>query len=331
MPQISDLSLHSINYNNYLATNCHNELVPMMSTKSTDKSNLWTLSCGLSLWKLIHQICAMCFTFDRSKYKGSTSNRSLFVKHGEWHLRLRMIVAASPAANDKFRLELLVKNGFNSKTLPILFIYQMSKQIFHDIDSYFFRSYPVSTEIISVNAVRNDYDYVVVGSSFCSLAFIDRTLQNNPKAKVLVLEKGSKYLSEHHQHCPSPLSAREVEVRPWTISTETIQNEFVQNVHGQIPFLGGRSTYWSGWCPTPSIKELAGWPEDLSITLQKTYFDLATKFLGVIPANNMNVQDNKECYYDTFQSCLKEYLDTATNIESVEQVFHAPLAMGNNR
>ncbi|CAF1290359.1 unnamed protein product [Adineta steineri] len=154
----------------------------------------------------------------------------------------------------------------------------------------------------------------------------------NPKAKILVLERGSIYLSEHRQHYSIPLpTPGDLELRPWSISPETLENEYVQKVCGQIPSLGGRSTHWSGWSPTPSTKELAGWPEDLKVPLQKTYFGLAQKFLGVIEANEINAFENNNYLYGTFQSGLKSRLDSADTIESVEHVRHAPLAMGNDR
>ncbi|CAF4319023.1 unnamed protein product, partial [Adineta steineri] len=154
----------------------------------------------------------------------------------------------------------------------------------------------------------------------------------NPKAKILVLEKGLKYLSEHRQHYSIPLpTPSELEFTPWDISPETRENEYVQKVCGQIPFLGGRSTHWSAWSPTPSTKELAGWPNDLKIQLQKIYFGLAQKFLGVIEANEINAFENGNYLYRTFQSGLKSRLDSADTIESVEHVLHAPLAMGNDR
>jgi hypothetical protein len=278
----------------------------------------------------------MCLTFDtKSKLitsteeNGSKSNESLEVKNGNRRLLLRLSPAVS-AANNKLGLELIAQNNSDGKASAVFFDCEGFNQTFRDIDPDFFSSSSTSTKTIA-DLVDNDYDYVVIGSSFCSLAFTHRTSQKDPKAKILVLEKGLSYLPEHHQHCPSSSLPREVEFRPWAISHETIQNEFIKNVHGQIPLLGGRSTYWSGWSPTPSTTELAGWPEDLKTPLQETYFGLAHEFLGVIAANNIKAHKNNNFLYHEFQSCLKERLDSAANIESVEQVLHAPLAMGNNR
>ncbi len=336
MSQISGLSLRCINYNSRLVAACHDGLILETSTKPMKESALWTGTYSCSSWILVNQVSSMCLTFDtKSKLitsteeNGSKSNESLEVKNGNRRLLLRLSPAVS-AANNKLGLELIAQNNSDGKASAVFFDCEGFNQTFRDIDPDFFSSSSTSTKTIA-DLVDNDYDYVVIGSSFCSLAFTHRTSQKDPKAKILVLEKGLSYLPEHHQHCPSSSLPREVEFRPWAISHETIQNEFIKNVHGQIPLLGGRSTYWSGWSPTPSTTELAGWPEDLKTPLQETYFGLAHEFLGVIAANNIKAHKNNNFLYHEFQSCLKERLDSAANIESVEQVLHAPLAMGNNR
>ncbi len=337
MSQTSDLSLRCINYNNRLVAACHDGLILETSAKPTKESALWTVTHRLSSWILVNQVSSMCLTFDTesklisssSEENGSISNQSLEVKDGKRRLLLRLSLATS-TANNKLGLELLAENDPDGKASVVFFVCEGSNQTFREIGPDFFSSRPTTTKVIT-DLVDNYYDYVVIGSSFCSLAFIHRILQNGPEAKIIVLEKGLKYLPEHHQHCPPCSPPGEVEFRPWTVSHETIRNEFVKNVYGQIPLLGGRSTYWSGWSPTPSTKELAGWPEDLKTPLQETYFNLAHEFLGVIAANNINAHENNNFLYGTFQSCLKQCLDSAANIESVEQVLHAPLAMDNNR
>ncbi len=337
MSQISGLSLRCINYNNRLVAAYHDGLILDTSIKPTKESMLWTVTYSSSSWTLVNQSSLMSLTFDtKSKLICSTygnrsiSNESLEVKDSDRCLLLRLSPAASAAGNNKLALDLIPQDDSDGKASAVFFDCEGFNQTFCDIDPDFVSSGPASTTTIA-DLVGNYYDYAVIGSSFCSLAFIYRTWQKDPKAKILVLEKGLKYLPEHHQHCPSSSLPREVEFRPWTISHETIQNEFIKNVHGQIPLLGGRSTYWSGWSPTPSIKELAGWPEDLKSALRETYFGLAHEFLGVIAANNIKAHKNNNFLYHEFQSCLKERLDSAANIKSVEQVLHAPLAMGNNR
>lgn len=278
----------------------------------------------------------MSVTFDTksklahsSKESGSKSNECVEVKDGDRRLLLRLSPDTVAAKSNTLRLGLCTNNDLISHASPVFFVREGFDQTFREIDLDFF-SHPAITNT-AVDLPNTIYDYVVIGSSFCSLAFIHQISQNHPKAKILVLEKGLKYLPEHHQQCPPSSSPGEVEFRPWTISQETVQNEFVQNVHGQIPLLGGRSTYWSGWSPTPSSKELAAWPKQISAPLEERYFALARGFLNVIAANKINASEGDRFLYREFQQCLKNCLDSAASIESVEQVLDAPLAMGNDR
>ncbi|WP_405269259.1 hypothetical protein [Cellulophaga sp. Ld12] len=48
------------------------------------------------------------------------------------------------------------------------------------------------------------FDFIVIGSSFCCLAFVERTLTKNPFAKILILERGEFFLPEHFQNLPLP-------------------------------------------------------------------------------------------------------------------------------
>ncbi|CAF3409498.1 unnamed protein product [Rotaria socialis] len=334
MSQISSVSLRCINYNNSLVAVYRGGLILETTTKPTKETALWTVEYGSPSWKLFNSASSVCLTFNTksklinsSQENGSTYKKSLEVKHDDCRLQFRLSLTA---VGNKLSLELLAENEPSCKASAVFFVREGFDQTFREIGKDFFSIHPNTAKTIA-DLVGNYYDYVVIGSSFCSLAFIHRTLHNEPEAKIIVLERGLKYLPEHHQQCPPSSTPGEVESRPWTISNETIQNEFVKNVHGQIPLLGGRSTYWSGWSPTPSIKELDGWPEDLKTSLLETYFDLAHEFLGVIDANQMNIQENGNFLYDIFQNSLRTCLDSATSIESVEQVLHGSLAMGNNR
>jgi hypothetical protein len=42
---------------------------------------------------------------------------------------------------------------------------------------------------------NGEFDDIVVGSGFCALAYIDEALRLNPFRKILLLERGGKYLS----------------------------------------------------------------------------------------------------------------------------------------
>ena len=337
MSPILDLSLQCIHYNNRLVAACHDGLILETSKKPAKIGTLWTVTYCSSLWILDNQGFSMSVTFDTksklahsSKESGSKSSDCVEVKDGDRRLLLRLSPDTVAAESNKLRLELYTVNDLSNHTSTVFFACEGFDQTFREIDLDYFSNHPAAIKT-TAELLDTIYDYVVIGSSFCSLAFIHQITQNHPKAKILVLEKGLKYLSEHHQQCPPSPSPGEVEFRPWIISLETVQNEFVQNVHGQIPLLGGRSTYWSGWSPTPSSKELAGWPEQLSTPLEKTYFALARGFLNVVAANKINANEGDRFLYRTFQHCLKSCLDSAASMESIEQVLHAPLAMGNDR
>ena len=172
------------------------------------------------------------------------------------------------------------------------------------------------------------FDYVIIGSSFCCLAFVMKALQNDTNASILILEKGSESLPQHHQSLPpSDKTASKEAVRPWSVSERTGRpGQFIANLHGQIQYLGGRSTYWSGWCPQPSEEDMDGWPEILKQSLPQ-YFDEAKGLLGVIPANE--IKDGS--IYGAPQDFIEEKYKASPTISSITgiSIQPAPLAMGN--
>ena len=101
---------------------------------------------------------------------------------------------------------------------------------------------------------EDDFDFIVIGSGFCALGFAQRALANNPRARILILERGPFFLPEHFQNLPLPYQSTIgglSETFPWTLSNKTISQPFFQWQHGMVPFFGGRSTLWSAWCPRP--------------------------------------------------------------------------------
>lgn len=314
----SSLSLRCINYNDRHLAAYDNRLFLQNSTESTKQHTLWTVKHYDSVWFLINQTSSMCLIFDTknkliySLEENGLKSKVLSEVQVDDHLFLRLSMIAS---EKKLSLELLDENDHEHRVSPIFFVLERFDQMFPDL----------------TDMLINDYDYIIIGSSFCALAFIHQISHNHPKARILVLERGVKYLPHHHQHCDTSSSPGSVEIRPWSISEETKNSAMINNVHGPIPLFGGRSTYWSGWSPTPSEGELEGWPDDLKSALQSQYFSLAQNLLGVISANEIGATENNHRIYGAFQSRLKKRLDTATDIETINQVFHAPLAMGNDQ
>ena len=297
------------------------------SARSGTKAAVWSITYSSSCWILTNDESSLRLTFSNKR----KLHHSVQVQvRDDPHLLTLRASMKMTSTNGHYDLELFLENSLEGTVSPIFFVSIRDQQILQRIDYNFFKRIPSPVNTLAVQD-NSHFDYVVIGSSFCALAFIHRTLENNPNAKILVLERGFKYLSKHHQSGHSHASPGEVEIRPWSISSPTLEEGMIENVHGQIPLFGGRSTYWSGWSPTPSTKEMVEWPEQLRISLQTTYFALAREFLGVVEANDINARHNDTRVYAAFQSSLKKCLDSADSIESVEQVFHAPLAMNTDQ
>ena len=99
------------------------------------------------------------------------------------------------------------------------------------------------------------YDYIVIGTGPTGVAFIEQMLDKNPSSKILVLERGGFWLPVHYQMLAMAFqgtSGSPPTTYPWSRTTEmaTSGNEFWQA--GYIPVVGGRSIYWSAWCPSRS-------------------------------------------------------------------------------
>ena len=57
--------------------------------------------------------------------------------------------------------------------------------MFRDVDpDLLYNHFTVTKTVASI--FNHDYDYIVIGSSFCALGFIHRTLENNPKVNSLI-------------------------------------------------------------------------------------------------------------------------------------------------
>jgi choline dehydrogenase-like flavoprotein len=180
------------------------------------------------------------------------------------------------------------------------------------------------------------FDYLVIGSGFCALAFVERVLRNNPHARILIIERGPFFLAEHFQNLPLPYQhvlGGLSETFPWTLSSRTVGGRFIQWQHGMVPFFGGRSIMWSAWCPRPARDEMAGWPEKL-IAAAEEYFDDAERLLNVVPASEIDrdrraPRPGERPIYALLQEKLTERLrERLGEIRSATRVFPAPLAVG---
>jgi len=150
----------------------------------------------------------------------------------------------------------------------------------------------LSNEAWKAARESNEYDYVIVGTGFCALAFAKRTLSRNPHSRILMIERGTLFLPEHFQNLPLPFKdtlGGLSETFPWTLAASTAlgQDGTVRWQHGMVPFFGGRSTLWSAWCPRPTEQEFAGWPK-ATIEAAQSNFESAEKLLRVQLADQID-------------------------------------------
>jgi choline dehydrogenase-like flavoprotein len=174
------------------------------------------------------------------------------------------------------------------------------------------------------------YDFIVIGTGPTAVAFVDRALARNPQARIVMLERGGYWLPVHYQMLPMPFQATSAPCTtyPWTRSTAmaTTGSKFFQA--GYIPVLGGRSTYWSAWCPAPEPDLMRDWPQALvDVTRQPGFWEGARAFLHVTTADRID---------DSVYGSLQRQLDTNLRenfrrfVPSAEGAFPAPMAVGHS-
>lgn len=196
------------------------------------------------------------------------------------------------------------------------------------MDDLFF----LSDEEWDVERRRADYDYVIIGSSFCALAFVDRVMKNNPDTKIMIIERGVYYHPEHFQNLP-PAFVTTVggtsETFPWTITKETHEGQYIKWQHGMNNFFGGKSSFWSGWCPEPNDDEMSEWPEETKKVVHD-YFPAAKELLNVVPADKICKRaEGSDPIFGALQNDLQEKLKhLPSKIEAFTRYMPAPLAVG---
>eukprot|EP01084_Bolivina_argentea_P316649 548923_1 len=206
------------------------------------------------------------------------------------------------------------------------------------MDELFFIN-PTELHNILSDKTKNEFDFIVIGSGFCSLAFIERiTKTKNKKYNILVLEKGSFFLPEHFQNLPYPFKSTlglqgGTETYPFKLTEKTAQKQVNDNngyltfCHGIIPYFGGRSTLWSAWCPEPNNDELSDWPKDTINILQNKYFQTAKQLLNVVNSDQLETKDNH--IYGTLNKVILKKLQTdlIQNMPIFTRVIPAPIAV----
>ena len=196
--------------------------------------------------------------------------------------------------------------------------------------------YFMSDKEWETNRRHGNFDFVIIGSSFCALAFTQQALKNNPEARILIIERGVYFHPNHFQNLPPAYEntlGGVSETFHWSITKETHEGEYIKWQHGMNNFFGGRSPFWSGWCPEPTDEEMEGWPEEV-MKVVHDYFPAANELLNVVPADEIFGKDRrskrtKPVFGELQKSVQTVLLEQApSRIEAVTRIFPAPLAVG---
>ncbi|WP_211193741.1 GMC oxidoreductase [Pyxidicoccus fallax] len=186
------------------------------------------------------------------------------------------------------------------------------------------------------------FDYIIIGSGPCRLAFAERAYKHDPRTRILMIERGPFFLPEHFQNLPIPYQqvlGGLTETFPWTLSARTA-GQPPGNIgfqHGMVPFFGGRSIMWSSWCPRPTREEMAFWPEEIIREAEERFAD-AERLLNVIPADQIDTDldaamlektSKRRPIYGVMQKKLQAMLAANLGrIGSATRSMAAPIAVG---
>ena len=117
------------------------------------------------------------------------------------------------------------------------------------------------------------------------------------------------------------------ETFPWTLSRKTFKNPELVYCHGSCPFFGGRSLFWSAWCPRPrlDLDELRDFPKKmLSVAKKEEFWERGENLLHVTNADKLD---------DTVFAGLQRVIDKKLaerwrDIKTATHSMPAPLAVG---
>ncbi|KAL7932071.1 hypothetical protein V8C35DRAFT_323306 [Trichoderma chlorosporum] len=180
------------------------------------------------------------------------------------------------------------------------------------------------------NSIRShgNFDYIVIGSGFTALAFIDEVLKHDKKKRILCIERGDFWLPTHFQNLPLPYKTvlgGTSETYPWTLSSETFKTKELGFLHGSCPFFGGRSTFWSAYAPQPTQDLMRDFPKSMIDASKKEgFWPAAEKLLNVISADKI-----RDGIYGEMQKAIDDLLEKKLDqIPTADSVGPAPMAVG---
>jgi len=176
-----------------------------------------------------------------------------------------------------------------------------------------------------------EFDYVVIGSSYCALSFISKVAKNNPCAKILVLEQGQYFHPGNFQNL-SPVFKHTwrgaSETFPWSITEKTHQGRYIKWQHGMCNFFGGRSLFWSGWCPEPTTDEMEHWPPEV-IKVVHDYFGDVRELMNITTVDQVFEKKHAaKPVYGKLQEALQHALEKVPeNVEAVTRMIPGPMSI----
>ncbi len=187
----------------------------------------------------------------------------------------------------------------------------------------------IETRPLEIQSVETDFsqcasekfDHVVIGSSFCAYGFVEKLLSKISDAKILIIEKG--------KYCPDIQSLSPVELGERKKSTENVPWRFlsahtcalIKKVQGVHHFVGGQSSFWKAWCPTPTREEMTGWPDKV-VDKMLEFYPHAKELLSVKSVNEIG-----EKQFSQLQNTLFEKLQLLKENSLIKRVEHASLAI----
>ena len=174
---------------------------------------------------------------------------------------------------------------------------------------------------------QGNFDYVVIGSSFCAWAFTKRMLEKNLKAKILILERGEcKDFEKFSPSCKRRLTYA-TKTCHWATTKVMQEGKYIKKQDGVNDVFGGQSAFWRGWCPKPTREELDGWPESVKDIIED-YFPKAAELINVVSADKIGI--NKSCEFGELQAVLVEKMKSRLP-EAFKRVEHASFALKADR
>lgn len=171
------------------------------------------------------------------------------------------------------------------------------------------------------DARERNFDFIIIGGGATGSITLHKLLAINPDVRVLLIEQGPYLLPDHVQNLGSvyqPLMDTAV-ASPW-------RSEGDLQLVPQVPYLGGRTLFWSGASPQPTVKNLGNWPSPVVDELADEWGE-AKSIVGVWRASQIGQE------FGNLNSQLRDRVyggaksNSYLNMPSQSADFDAPLGM----